>query len=464
MKKVVLSLILLVLCLFSATTVLATDGLPAVCPQCNMAVTWQPLSEPASNNTLTTGHYYVTKDMSGKAWYIDGTVCLHMNGKTVNASNRVFNVNENGTLNLLGEGNAIGNAYASGSTASGGVVLVNKKATLNLYGPTVKNKGASGRMAKYGGVISISGGTFNLHSGAVTGGNATYGGTLYASSGSQINLHGGKVGGGVSTSNGGCIYLTGSTLNLYNCAVTGGSSNANGGMLYLAEKAEANLYGGTLSGGVTKTNGGNIYVKTGASLNIAGTQITGGECGSNGGGIYVGESSRVVMTAGSVTGGEAGSAGGCIYQYTDAEFEMSGGSVGNGSANSGTSFYVRAGGYVTLSKTAAIHELRYPSFSEPTFGIRGEYTGSFTLKANELPDGQVVGSADNADLKKANITVGDGSVYLVVLGDKLRLSKLGQIKERTMVSGYCEACQKTVEWILWPYGRSRRCRNHEWNG
>jgi len=448
MKKTVLFLLVAALCLAGAATVFAADTLPETCPQCGEKATWQPLSEPASNNTLTEGHYYVTQNLSGKAWYTDGTVCLHMNGKTVNGSNRVFYINKGSTLNLMGTGSAIGNAYASGSTATGGVVYVNG-GTLNIDGPTVKNKGTAGRMAKYGGVVHVNGGTVELYSGAITGGNATSGGTLYITGGGEVNLRGGTVGGGVTTSNGGGIYVNNGTLNLYEATITGGNSGASGGALYLAENGNVKLYGGTLSGGIAKTNGGNIYVKTGASLTIAGTQITGGECGSNGGGIYVGEKSNVVMTAGTVSGGTAGSAGGCIYQYTDAVFDMSGGTVGNGTCDSGPSFYVRAGGIVNLSGDASAHELRTPSFSEQTFGISGKYTGTLTLKANSYPDGQIVGPATNADLRGANITVGDGSIYLVVKGDALRLSKLGQINYKTLQEGYCQACDKTVEWVLW---------------
>lgn len=386
--------------------------------------------------------------MSGKAWYTDGKVCLHMNGKTVNGTNRVFYINEGSELSLMGSGSAIGGAYASGSTAGGGVAYI--KGTLNLYGPTITTNGKSGRTAKSGGVVYLTGGTLNMYSGAITGGHATNGGTLYLLGSSTANIHGGTLTGGTATSTGGAVYLKSSTLNLYGGTVIGGTASSSGGGLYLAEDATANLYGGTLTGGTATTNGGCIYLKADSTLNIAGTQITGGECGNSGGTLYASGSSQTVMSAGSISGGKSGSNGGCIYLYTNGVVDMSGGTIGAGADDTyatGSSFYVRTGGIVKLSGDASIHELRFPSIE--TLSISGKYTGTFTLKANSYPNGKVVGSAKDTDLTDANITIGDGSYYLVPWGEELRLSRLGEIDTKTLQAGYCEACQKDVQWILW---------------
>ena len=448
MKKYICGLLAFIMCLVCAPVTQAADTLPESCPHCKVPVTWQPISEPASNNTLTEGHYYVTKDLSGKAWNMEGKVCLHMNGKTVNGTNRVFYINAGSELNLMGSGSAIGNAYASGSTAGGGVVYI--KGTLNLYGPTITTAGNSGRTAKSGGVAYLTGGTLNMYSGAITGGHATNGGTLYLLGSSTANIHGGTLTGGTATSTGGAVYLKNSTLNLYGGTLIGGTASSNGGGLYLAEDGAANLYGGTLTGGTATTNGGCIYLKADSSLNIAGTQITGGECGNSGGTIYASANSHTVMSAGSISGGKSGSNGGCIYLYTGGVVDLSGGTVGAGAADTyatGSSFYVRTGGIVNLSGDASIHELRFPVIE--TLSISGQYTGTFTLKANEYSDGKVVGSAQDTDLTGANITIGDGSYYLVVWGEDLRLSRLGELDPKTLQAGYCEACQKDVQWILW---------------
>lgn len=450
MKKTVLGLLAVVLCMLCATAVWAAEtGLPESCPHCGTAVTWQPLSEPANNNTLTEGHYYVTKSLSGKAWYTEGKVCLYMNGQTVNSSNRVFYINEGSELNLLGTGSAIGNAYASGSTAGGGVVYL--KGTLNLDGPTIRSAGKAGRTAKSGGVVYLTGGTLNMYSGTISGGHATNGGTMYLLGESTANIYGGTISGGQATSTGGAVYLTNSTLNLHGGTIIGGQAGSNGGGLYMAENSIANLYGGMLTGGTATTNGGGIYLKAKSSLNIAGAQIVGGECGNSGGSIYAAAESRTVMSAGGISGGKAGSNGGCIYLYTDGIMDMSGGTVGDGAEGTyatGSSLYVRTGGIVNLSGNASIHELRYPSLSAKTLGISGSYTGTVTLKANAYPDGQVVGPAKDTDLTNAEITVGDGSYYLVVKNSELRLSRLGELDPKTLQSGYCEACQKNVQWIL----------------
>lgn len=450
-KRIMMAAVLVALLCVFGIGANANSELPEICPHCKKTANWQPITTPASNNTLTEGHYYLACEgdsMSGKAWYTDGKVCLHMNGKTVNGTNRVFYINEGSELNLMGSGSAIGGAYASGSTAGGGVVYI--KGTLNLYGPTITTSGKAGRTAKSGGVVYLTGGTLNMHSGAITGGHATNGGTLYLLDNSTVNIHGGTLTGGTATNTGGAVYVKDSELNLHNGAMIGGNADSNGGCLYLAENSIVNLYGGTLTGGTATTNGGCIYLKASGKLNIAGTQITGGECGNSGGTIYAAESSYTEMSAGSISGGKSGSNGGCIYLYTNGVVDMSGGTVGAGAEDTyatGSSFYVRTGGIVNLSGAASIHELRFPSIQ--TLSVSGAYTGNLTVIANSYPDGMVVGQAKNADLSNANITVGDGSCYLVVHGENLRLSRLGQLDPKTLQSGYCEACQKDVQWILW---------------
>lgn len=452
-KKLIMvaAVLMVLLCIFGINAT-ANSTLPEICPHCKEAANWQPITEPASNNTITEGHYYLACEgdsMTGKAWNTTGKVCLHMNGKTVNGSNRVFYINEGSELNLMGNGSAIGGAYASGSTAGGGVVYV--KGTLNLYGPTITTNGKSGRTAKSGGVVYLTGGgTLNMYSGAITGGHATNGGTLYLLENSTANIHGGTLIGGTATSTGGAVYLKNSTLNLYGGTVVGGRASSSGGGLYLAEGGRANLYGGALTGGTATTNGGCIYLKASSNLNIAGTQITGGECGNSGGTIYASASSHTVMSAGIISGGKSGSNGGCIYLYTDGIVDMSGGTIGDGAEDTfatGSSFYVRTGGIVNLAGDASISELRFPSIQ--TLNVSGNYTGNLTLKANSYPDGMVVGSAKDANLTDANITVGDGSYYMVIWGEDLRLSRLGELDPKALQAGYCEACQKDVQWILW---------------
>ena len=268
-KTLLLTLCILALIALTAFSAGAADpALPEVCPHCQVAVEWTPITAHAKN--VSDGHYYLAFDgdtLECGAFNIDGKVCLHMNSKTLIGSNRIFYIND--TLTLMGEGTATGNAY-SGANGYGGSVYVNG-GTFNLYDTTITTLGNEGRSTERGGVVyATDNSLINIYSGAVIGGHSTAGGTLYLRK-SACTIYGGTVGGGTATGNGGSVVLsTGATLDVRGGTITGGTSGGTGGTMIIASDSKVILSGGTVENGTATSNGPCVYFNSGTTLELSG--------------------------------------------------------------------------------------------------------------------------------------------------------------------------------------------------
>ena len=220
MKKHGISLfIILLLVAMFAVVAFADVELPATCPHCNKAVTWQALDNTVADaDGIAAGHYYLncsdaTLVVTKKT--ISENVCIYMNGKTLQAKDdRVFDVT--GKLALIGEGSVIGRAFADSEKAGGAIYV---SGTLDVYGTTVSTTAESGRGVTSGGIIYVTG-TMTMHSGTVTGGKATKnGGTICVADSGKFTMNGGTVEKGKATNAGGLIFGDSNT----EMAFTGGT-------------------------------------------------------------------------------------------------------------------------------------------------------------------------------------------------------------------------------------------------
>lgn len=203
-KLLLFALVLLVMVSSFAVMASATD-LPVTCEHCNTAVTWKPLDASlVSQGTIAEGHYYLDfteTSLTVSKITISDKVCLHMNGKTLQAKDdRVFDVS--GELSLIGEGTVLGRAFTSDK--AGGAIYV--PGLLNVYGPTISTTAESGRYATNGGVIYVTG-TVNMHSGTITGGSAVKnGGSVCVAGSGKFIMNGGSITKGKASNAGGLVY------------------------------------------------------------------------------------------------------------------------------------------------------------------------------------------------------------------------------------------------------------------
>lgn len=201
-------LVLLVLALLTAALVMGVTAeaeLPQQCSHCGKDVTWLPLSEVTAT-TIPAGHYYVdqaTVTVTSKTVAKSTSVCIYMNGNTIDAGevNRVFYVS--GTLSVMGEGTVKGygrnKSMSSTSDRYGGTVHITSSGTLNLYDATITSEKLDDSRASNGGNINVMG-IFNMYSGSLIGGYASNaGGNVFVSPNGKFNMYGGSITGGTCT-------------------------------------------------------------------------------------------------------------------------------------------------------------------------------------------------------------------------------------------------------------------------
>lgn len=213
----------------------------ATCPTCNKEVTWTPLTEagffsycPKQAATLPDGHYYLMEDIdyryvgtTPQRHQIDvsGTLCLDLNGHTINSYSRTLNVKSGATMTLLDSSATPGSIISNNGNTNhqGGAVIVD--GTFNLYNATVQSNQSEAENSQdtvRGGTISVNAnGIFNMYSGKVIGtqlmdyANLTTdkgcGGTIYSVG--TLNLLGGEIvaGKAMDVGYGDCIYIGNST-------------------------------------------------------------------------------------------------------------------------------------------------------------------------------------------------------------------------------------------------------------
>lgn len=195
----------------------------AVCPVCEVEVTWTALTEKKAN-LVGGGHYYLTDHVTyegGSNWHIlapdSGTACLHLNGKSLTSPTRVIQGNF-GALNVMGNGTVTGNYTDSANPKRGAVMdTTPSKAdcaevtAINLLGGTYV--AAEGNTQEN--IVSIwnNGGRIRMYAGA------TVKGGIYVGTSGILNSELSVCGGTVE----GTVALAGSSKNTSTLNLSGGN-------------------------------------------------------------------------------------------------------------------------------------------------------------------------------------------------------------------------------------------------
>ena len=347
----------LALCLtLLPTAALAEDGHQnhCVCGNKNCSAHGSDITDWQGVNALTAemtaGHYYLTNDVTlTGTWSPKDDVVLCLNGHSIEANGGfdAITVNSGITFTLTdckGTGSIThtGGGKGRGVKVSGG--------TFNMYGGEItgNNMASNSEMPKespYGGGVYIGGvGTFNLYDGKITQNTATNGGGVDIGLG-KFNMYGGDITNNTASKGGGVYVANSSTVNTFN------------------------MYGGTISGNTAQDDenkqddgaGGGVYIVKGStSFTMTGGTIGGTNDGdankaTYGGGVYVGgANSKFTMSGGEITGNTAKKGGG-VGVYSGATFEMNGGASvsGNTMTGNGGGVYM-GGGKFTVSGAARV--------------------------------------------------------------------------------------------------------------
>jgi len=120
---------------------LVLDAGKAMCPWCGEVKEWTVLEKTTGSQNLETGkHYYFAADQlenTGRYNVPQGvTACVHLNGHNVtNTANRVFSVQRDAVLNIMGNGIVTGSNNST-ATANAAAATISSNGDVNLIGGT----------------------------------------------------------------------------------------------------------------------------------------------------------------------------------------------------------------------------------------------------------------------------------------------------------------------------------------
>ncbi len=207
-----------------------------------------------------------------------------------------------------------------------------------------------------GGSVYVSGGTFTMEDGTISGNTAPrFGGSVYVNGGA-FTMEGGTISGNTAKENGGGVYVnTNATFTMEGGTIGGNKANSssnscgNGGGVYVNTNATFDMTGGTISENEAISNsiygsGGGVYVYSGKFSMVGGT-IGGNTANGHGGGVF--NRGTFTMEGGTITGNTAVTqSGGGVVVNGNATFEMTGGDI---TGNTVTGYY--GGGIMNLGTT-----------------------------------------------------------------------------------------------------------------
>ena len=266
-------------------------------------ISWNAVSD--LTKITGAGHYYLTQDVKIEdPWSPANGVTLCLNGHSIT---------------LVGYDNS-----SVIEVESGNFTLCDCSGS---KGKITHGKSSSGK--KYDGRgVSVSGGTFTMYGGSITGNTA-------------------------QNRSGGGVYVGNATFNMYGGSITGNTTTNAGGGVYVAQNAEFTMNGGEISGNTTSSSyGGGVCVDRVGSFNMKGGSITDNISDSFGGGVFVISNGKFTMKGGSITDNTSYSFGGGVYVSENANFTVSGNVNITGNTKSGntaSNVYLYADKTITVS-------------------------------------------------------------------------------------------------------------------
>lgn len=334
--------------------------------------TTNTIAKPVSDNT----NFYLSRDLSTRT---------------------PIKINAGATVNLCLNGHTL--TYTGTSTS---FITVLEGAELNIYdcsaGSAVVTSAAdnteitipAGHIFTTKAIISNTG-TFNLHSGALTGSTTT---SITNNSGAVFNMSGGMIAGCQGSTNGGAVYNNKGTFTMSGGEITGNSGGTGsggvknagtfrlsgnakiarntgttgGGVINTGTSAVMEMIGGEISGNTATTSGGGIHLASG-TVTVSGGTITGNSTDKTGGGIHT-AGGTLAVAGGEISGNTAKTDGGGVY--VNGTVSVAGAPVitGNTADGSGDNVYLYA-----TSTTAA----------PKTITVAGGFSGSIGVVARSAP-------------------------------------------------------------------------------
>jgi uncharacterized repeat protein (TIGR02543 family) len=313
-------------------------------------VTFDVAAAPGWNaaSGLSAGTLTVSAGYTGTTYIITNTAEWNAAITAIRAA-----PNADYILDIADPGTGIGIAGATantfGTTTAGNTLSVALTGTGRLF---LTSQGNMLRVAANQTLIIDSPnltleGLKNGQNGAVQDNNQT---VVYVTGiGGELKLKNGTITGNTSSGNGGGVYVSGSTFTMSGGEISGNTASQGGGVYVTGSGSTFTMNGGEISGNTasgSSSYGGGVYVASSGSFTMSGGEISGNTANSGGG---VSCSGSFTMNGGEISGNTYGSGGGVIVYSNSGTFTMNSGKITGNNGNGGGGVNLSSGGTFTMN-------------------------------------------------------------------------------------------------------------------
>lgn len=296
--------------------------------------TWTAVS--ALSEIKVAGKYYLTQDVTLTDTWKPANVFLCLNGHKITGADGKAVIELSIAAFTLTDCKGTGKiTHASGGTGCGVYI---SGGTFNMYGGSITGNTATDGKGRGGGVyVTSGGGAFKMFGGSITGNKATDGGGVYVNSYGNFTMTGGSISdNNVGTGeNGGGVYVNGTfTMSGGEIRNNTAPGTGDGGGVFVNYNGTFNMSDDSSITGNTAFRGGGVYVERSLGNNdkpgnfamssgtIGGATTDDANQAEYGGGVYV--AGAFTLTGGSITGNKTNGNGGGVYVNADSTFTVSG--------------------------------------------------------------------------------------------------------------------------------------------
>ena len=310
-------------------------------------LTWTPVSDLA--DITEAGNYYLTQNVElTNIWKPVTGVNLCLNGKKItgNKDQLCIEVTNQNALTLC---DCVGNGSITHKGGDKGRGVLVSGGTFTMYGGSITGNTANDSGSGDGGGVCVRNGEFRMIGGSITGNTAPSGGGVYVGGHGTFTMsNSASITGNttVSRGNGGGVYISGN-FTMIGGEITGNTAQdtGDGGGVFVNYGGTFNMSG---SGSITRNTGfrgGGVSVDRGSSTYNPGafTMSSGNITNNNaqyGGGVYI--SGNFTMSGGEISSNKATGNSGGVHMNTDSTFTVSGApKITGNTLKSGTTNNVR---------------------------------------------------------------------------------------------------------------------------
>ena len=388
--------------------------------------TWTAVS---SLDGLVAGRkYYLTQDVTLDKTWQPANIFLCLNGHKITGADGKAVIDLAITTFTLTDCKGTGKITHDSGKSGSGVYI--SGGTFEMYGGSITGNttgNTTGYGSGYSSGVSVVRGNFNMYGGSITGNTTgnTNGGGVYVNSYGNFTMTGGSISdNNVGTGeNGGGVYVNGTfTMSGGEIRNNTAPGTGDGGGVFVNYNGTFNMYDDSRITGNTAYRGGGVCVERNLGNNdkpgnfamssgtIGGATTDDANQAQYGGGVYV--AGTFTLTGGSITGNKTKGNGGGVYVNADSTFTVSGApKITDNTQKPTTSSNV----YLTTGKPGAVIVIGDAHLAS------GAKIG---VKTGETPtDGTPVTIATNANSGDKQYFSSDESEYsMYVEGSELKLA------------------------------------------